>query len=356
MKKSLKKLVLFSLLSCFVSFQLSWAQNVTSLDLQITNGEAGLTISGISTNACTVQYATNVTGVNPWHYLTYFQATNDPAFFPDTNQLSANPRFYRVFAQALPGSVVPVTNMIWISPGIFAMGSPTNEAGRGSDETQYSATLTQGFYIGKFLVTQGDYLALMETNPSYYNTNDEDLSLPVEEVSWSDATNYCAQLTQQETTAGKLPAGWAYRLATEAEWEYACRAGTTTAVYYGNQLLSGMANFDGTEEYYSTTGFTNDPSGIYLNQTTTVGNYEPNAWGLFDMCGNVLEWCQDWYGPYPTGSATDPTGATTGSARVLRGGSYVHPGEDCRSAQRFSSGPTTSFANAGFRIVLAPSP
>jgi formylglycine-generating enzyme required for sulfatase activity len=356
MKKHLTKLLWFSLLSCLISSQPSLAQNVTSLNLQITNGEAALTISGISSNACTIQYTTNLTGVNPWHYLTYFQATNDPTLFPDTNQLAAVSFFYRVFAGQLPANVVPVTNMVWISPGSFTMGSPTNEADRVSDETQYPVTLTQGFYMGQFLVTQGDYLSLMQTNPSYYNTNDENLSLPVETVSWNDATNYCAQLTQQETTAGRLPAGWAYRLPTEAEWEYACRAGTITPFYYGNQLLSGMANFDGQWEYYSPTGSTNDPSGIFTDQTTIVGSYEPNAWGLFDMCGNVLEWCQDWYGPYPVGNSVDPIGAATGSAKVLRGGSYFHLAQYCRSAQRFSSGPTTSFANAGFRIVLAPSP
>jgi formylglycine-generating enzyme required for sulfatase activity len=196
----------------------------------------------------------------------------------------------------------------------------------------------------------------METNPSYYNTNYADLSLPVETVIWNDATNYCAQLTQRETTAGRLPAGWAYRLPTEAEWEYACRAGTITPFYYGNQLLSGMANFDGQYEYYSTTPMTSDSAGIFLNHTTEVGDYEPNGWGLFDMAGNVDEWCQDWYGSYPTGSATEPTGPSTGSARVLRGGSYFNFGQYCRSAQRFSSLPASSYADVGFRIVLAPTP
>jgi formylglycine-generating enzyme required for sulfatase activity len=356
MKKSFKKALLFSLLSCFVSFQPAFAQNITNLKLHITNGVPSLIISGISTNACTIQYSTNLTVVNPWHYLASFQATNDPAHFPDTNQLSAIPRFYRVFAQQLPAGVIPFTNMIWISPGTFTMGSPTNEAGRGSDESQYPVTLTQGFYIGKFLVTQGDYLELMQTNPSFYNTNNEDLSLPVEEVSWNDATNYCGRLTQQETTAGRLPAGWIYRLPTESEWEYAGRAGTTTALYYGNTLLSGMANFDGQWEYNSTNGLINNTNGVFINHTTIVGSYEANAWGLFDMCGNVDEWCQDWYGAYPTRPATDPSGAASGTGRVLRGGSYFDLGQYCRSAQRFSSGPTTAFANAGFRIILAPSP
>ena len=131
------------------------------------------------------------------------------------------------------------TNMVWIPPGTFVMGSPTNEAERDSDETQHTVTLTQGFYMGKYAVTQGEYLALMGSNPSYFTTHDyngnpirPDLNRPVEQVSWIDATNYCAHLTQQEQAAGRLPAGWVYRLPTESEWEYACRAGTTTAFHY----------------------------------------------------------------------------------------------------------------------------
>ena len=144
-----------------------------------------------------------------------------------------------------------IPNMAWIPCGTFVMGSPTSEAERNSDETQHTVTLTQGFYMGKYVVTQAEYLAVMGNNPSYFTTQDGngnpialDLNRPVELVSWDDATNYCAHLTQQEQAAGRLPAGWVYRLPTESEWEYACRAGTTTAFYCGSALRSGMANFN----------------------------------------------------------------------------------------------------------------
>jgi len=332
----------------------AWPQTSASLSLQFSNGYPRLGISGSVSNACTVQSSTNLTQINPWHYQTYFQLTNSHALFVDTNQPPSGLRFYRVFTQQLPTNVVPVTNMIWISPGTFTMGSPSNEALRGSDETQHTVTFSHGFYMGQYLVTQTNYQALTSNNPSFFTFLPQSTNRPVDSVEWSDATNYCALLTKQEQTAGRTPTNWVYRLPTESEWEYACRAGTTTAFYYGNDLLSGMANFDGTNEYDATIGTIYNPSGTYLQQTTVVGNYQPNAWGLFDMCGNVLEWCQDLYGPYPAGPVTDPQGATTGTDYVLRGGDWNAAGQYCRSAQRFNSSTTAFFV--GFRIVLAPSP
>jgi formylglycine-generating enzyme required for sulfatase activity len=211
--------------------------------------------------------------------------------------------------------------------------------------------------MGKYLVTQGNYLALIGSNPSYFTTNNgyaQNTNRPVEEVSWIDATNYCAQLNQQETLAGRLPAGWSYRLPTESEWEYACRAGTTTAFYYGNDLRSGMANFDGTQEYDSVQGTISNTNGIMLTNTVAVGSYEPNAWGLSDMCGNAEEWCLDWLGTYPAGNVTDPQGPATGFYRIIRGGGLEYPGVYCRSAFRGDIDPTSKFANTGFRLVLAP--
>ena len=122
-----------------------------------------------------------------------------------------------------------------------------------------------------------------------------ELRHPVEQVTWFDATNYCALLTERERLAGRLPEGYVYRLPTEAEWEYACRAGTTSAFHYGPALRSGMANFRGRYEYDSLVGTTENPAGIWLGRTTEVGSYAPNAWGLYDMHGNVWEWCQDWW-------------------------------------------------------------
>jgi formylglycine-generating enzyme required for sulfatase activity len=349
---------LFVAANCVLQIQPAFGQTPATVKLQITNGVSRLSVSGAASNACTIQFATNLAGVNPWHYLANFQATSSPALFSDTNSLFPS-RFYRAFTQLLPTNVVPATNMIWISPGTFTMGSPTNEALRGSDEIQHVVTLSRGFFMAKFPVKQADYLALTSTNPSFFSTNHgyaQNLNLPVEEVSWNDATNYCALLTQHEITGGRISSGWAYRLPTESEWEYACRAGTMTAFYYGSALRSGMANFDGQIEYDAKLGAINNPSGIFLDQPTGVGSYEANAWGLFDMCGNVCEWCQDWYGNYPAGPVTDPQGPATGSARVVRNNSYFAYAQFCRSAERFISNPTNTFGNVGFRVVLAPSP
>lgn len=193
-------------------------------------------------------------------------------------------------------------NLVWIPCGTFTMGSPDSEPARYSDEgPQTRVTISRGFWMGKYEVTQGEYLAVMGSNPSYFTTQDwfgnpisPDLSRPVEQVSWNDAVAYCAALTTRERSAGRLPAGYVYQLPTEAEWEYACRAGTTTPFYYGNELRSGMANFDGRYEYPPCGGVPlscYNPNGILLGRTTSVGSYAPNAWGLYDMHGNVWEWC-----------------------------------------------------------------
>jgi len=348
--------VTFCIMGAVLAFALH-AQTPPNLALQFSNDCAQITVAGTVSNACTVQFSTNLTQVNSWHFQTNFVLTSAQMQFCDSNQSAA--RFYRAFTQLLPTNVVPISNMVWISPGTFIMGSPTNEALRNSDETQHTVTLSRGFFMSKYLITQSDYMTLISTNPSFFTTNNgytQNLSRPVEEVSWINATNYCALLTQQEMLAGRLPAGWVYRLPTESEWEYACRAGTLTAVYYGNELLSGMANFNGQLEYDASTGTINNPSGTFLSQTTVVGSYEANPWGLFDMCGNLYQWCEDLYGSYPTGSVTDPQGATTGTTRVLRNNGWNAAGQYCRSAQRDDFDPTGTFANAGFRIVLAPSP
>ncbi len=245
----------------------------------------------------------------------------------------------------------------WIPPGAFTMGSPATEALRLSDEMQHVVTISKGFYIGKYPVTQGDYLAVVGRNPSYFNTNNGyalDLARPVEQVSWFDATNYCALRTAREQAAGLIPTNYAYRLPTESEWEYACRAGTTTAFYLGSSLHSGQANFNGQYEYDAAAGLIKDLNGIFLQRTSPVGSYAANAWGLYDMVGNVWEWCQDWYGAYPTGSVIDPPGPAAGSSRVVRGGYWNAEGRYCRSAQRHDSLPAAASNTTGFRVVLAP--
>jgi formylglycine-generating enzyme required for sulfatase activity len=246
--------------------------------------------------------------------------------------------------------------MIWVPPGTFLMGSPTSELERNTNEVQHSVTLTRGFFIGRYPVTQGNYRSLINTNPSYFNTNNGyvlDFSRPVEQVSWSDATNYCAKLTLQERNAGRIFPNWVYRLPTEAEWEYACRAGTTAPFYFGNSLTSGMANFYGQDGYVAGTGTVFSSNGVYLARTTAVGSYQPNSSGIFDMAGNVWEWCQDWFTNLTAGSATNPTGPASGEDRVLRGGAFNNNAKDCRSAARINDSPSDNANTIGFRVVLS---
>jgi len=280
-----------------------------------------------------------------------------------SNQADSANSASAVLTVLVPPPPSPSPRMVWIAPGTFVMGSPTSEALRYWDETQHTVTLTKGFYMGKYAVTQGEYLTLMGSNPSYFTTRDyngnpipPDLSRPVEQVSWNDATAYCAQLTAQEQAAGRLPAGWVYRLPTESEREYACRAGTTTAFNFGSGIHGGMANFYDYYEYDASIGdiIVENPAVPWLARTTSVGSYQPNAWGLHDMHGNVWEWCRDWYGNYPTGSVIDPQGPNSGSLRVIRGGCLSDYGRLCRSAFRNYFHPSRGYGDFGFRVVLAP--
>jgi formylglycine-generating enzyme required for sulfatase activity len=285
------------------------------------------------------------------------------AWDPDKGQYPG--RFYR--AAPAPTVPIPLLDYVKIPAGTFVMGSPPGEVVGWTaawGETQHTVTLTHDFYMSAYEVTQAKYLALMGYNPSFFTTQDfltnpipPDLQRPVDSVSWYDATNYCWQLTQSERAAGRLPQGWEYRLPTEAEWEYACRAGTTTTFTYGPALRSGMANFDGRGEYEGGVGASYNPDGIFLERTTAVGSYEANAFGLYDMHGNVWEWCLDRLGTYPTDypteSVTDPQGPSTGPGRVTRGGCLVNEAAYCRSATRGIANPAQGANTRGFRPVLA---
>ncbi len=247
-----------------------------------------------------------------------------------------------------PGSAITIDigggvgmELVWIPPGEFTMGSPASEAERSDDEgPQHRVTISRGFWMGKCEVTQEQYAQIMGENPSdFKGTN-----LPVEQVSWDDAQEFCRKLQ------GRLPremAGKTVGLPTEAEWEYACRAGTTTPFHYGDSLDASMANFDGNYPYER------GREGEYRKQTTSVGSFQPNNWGLYDMHGNVWEWCQDWKDDYPSGAITDPTGPDTGSRRVLRGGSWRNRARSCRSANRNIYGPGRRLNYIGFRCLLA---
>jgi len=221
---------------------------------------------------------------------------------------------------------------VYIPPGSFMMGSPTNESGRGFRETQHRVTLTKGFSMQTTEVTQGQWRAVMGSNPSQFrNCGDE---CPVEMVSWDDVQKFISKLNRKE-------GGSRYRLPTEAEWEYAARAGSTTRFCFGDEdsRLVEYARYD---------------VNLWGRSTHSVAQKKPNAWGLYDMHGNVWEWCQDWHGDYPSGSVTDPTGPSSGSNRVLRGGCCYGLAKDCRSAKRHRYKPVNSFSLLGFRLALSP--
>jgi len=207
--------------------------------------------------------------------------------------------------------------LVYIPAGSFMMGSPADAANRDNDDVQHRVTLTKGFYLGKYEVTQAQWVKIMGSNPSSFKGD----RLPVEQVSWDDSQNFCRQ-------AG-------FRLPTEAEWEYACRAGSTGA-YSGTGVLNEM-------------GWVRENSG---STTHPIGQKQPNAWGLYDMHGNVWEWCADWYGAYSAGDVIDPTGASKGSDHVLRGGSWFNVARLCRSTDRSGFGLGYRISLLGFRVVL----
>lgn len=235
--------------------------------------------------------------------------------------------------------IVPLV-LVKIKAGTFMMGSPEEESGRDKDETQHKVTLTKDYWLGKFEVTQAQYEAVMGFNPSLFKGG----SHPVEGVSWKAARDFCTELNRRY--AGKLPAGYKFDLPTEAQWEYACRAGTATALNNGKNLTSEYkcSNLDEVGWYNK-----NRNSKVHKE----VGQKRPNNWGVYDMHGNVSEWCRDWYGPY-TGSATDPKGPLSGWFRVSRGGWSGSYARDCRSAYRESHLPDFRFNNLGFRLALVP--
>jgi sulfatase modifying factor 1 len=206
--------------------------------------------------------------------------------------------------------------LIWCPPGGYV---------RGDGDSAHQVILTKGFYLGKYEVTQEQYEKVMSKNPSKFKGG----KLPVEMIIWNDAVAFCEELNKKE----RIPSGWKFALPTEAQWEYACRAGTTTAYSWGNNITPQFANYG--------------ESG--LNKTVEVGSYKANPWGFFDMHGNVWEWTADWHGAYPRSSVVDPRGPNDGSGRVPRGGSWGNGGSNLRSAHRFYS-PSHRSIYIGFRV------
>ena len=309
----------------------------------------GLNISGPVGVVYSIEYTEDPAQPSTagWHCLEFLQLPASPYLWIDKSAPATAQRFYR--ANELSG----LTNMVFITPGTFRMGSPDDEQGRWENEgPQTAVIISRGVWMGRHEVTQGEYLSVMATNPSYFNgvrgTNDygNDLNRPVENVLWEEAVAYCSRLTEIDQAAGRIPMGSAYRLPTEAEWEYACRAWTSTRFNFGED--PGETELSDYAWYLSNSSIRTQPVGLKL----------PNHWGLYDMHGNVNEWCLDTTAGtgtqgLPGGILLDPLESGEGNRHMLRGGSYWNIADHCRSANRGWQIDTRYEWN-GFRIALAP--
>ena len=311
----------------------------------------GLNIAGAVGSVHSVYYTTNLL-LQDWTLLTLLHLTNNPHLQVDSTAPALERRFYRSveiapmsFAQLqqLPDreqrffrAAMGLPEMVFINPGTLLMGSPASDTDRVADETpQTLVTLTRGFYLGRYEVTQAEYSKINGVNPGAFPSNP---NLPMEMVSWNDATTFCTRLTQREAAAGRLTPGWTYRLPTEAEWEYACRAGKTTRYSFGDDFNNASL------VQYAWYG------DIDTGRTHPVGTKLPNPWGLYDMHGNVWELCRDAM-TYTGGSVTNPVG--TGTAKTSRGGSWHSSAVRCRAATRNPYTTTNREPWVGFRVALA---
>lgn len=324
------------------------AENPPSLALRLTAPQPTLVLSGSAGAVYAIQSARDLSLSSPWANRTLVRILATNQIWIDAFALSTNQQFYRAVLVPPPAD----TNLVFIEPGTFKMGSPLPNT-LPDERPQTKVTITRGFWMGKFSVTQREYLSVAGINPSYFTPDNgygEDLTRPVEQVSWDDAANYCAALTQQELLAGHIPTNCAYRLPTEAEFEYAYRAGTTTMFPYGDD-----------QDYLSLTNY----EWFQVNSsrmTHPVGQKLSNPWGLYDMGGNVANWCSDWHGPLPGGSVVDPQGPANGvydqsgpgslPFRVARVSSW--DGADASSQCSFRSFYDDGFGdnNLGIRVVL----
>jgi formylglycine-generating enzyme len=235
--------------------------------------------------------------------------------------------------------------LCWCPPGKFTMGSPPGELQRRTSEDQVEVTLTRGFFTGKYEVTQGDWKRVAGALPGPLTAElPEGDDYPVGNVNFAEAEAFCQKLTERAHRSGELPEGWEFRLPTEAQWEYACRADTKTATAFGDKLSSKQANFKG-KPYNGT------ETGPSLGKAARVGSYPANAWGLHDMHGNTFEWCRDWYHNRLPGGIDPDLHDALASSRVRRGGAWSDDGWPCRSACRVPFEPERRADHIGFRVV-----
>ena len=306
---------------------------------------AGLSITGGGGTVYQIQYVVDLAQTNnpsAWRCLEFLQLPASPYLWADKSAPATGRRFYRAQVFSAP------TNMVFIPPGTFRMGSPSNELDRSDNEgPQTAVTISHGSWMGKYEVTQGEFLAVMGFNPSasapYQGAGDPNPTHPVYHTKWFDAVNYCTSLTQRERAAGRIATNSVYRLPTEAEWEYACRAGASDRrLSYGDD--PGYTNISKYAWVWPSDGSLPHRGGQLL----------PNLWGLYDMYGNLWEWCQDSWGDHlPGGITIDPQGPIpTNSLAVLRGGDF---GGCCpRSAIRLLIDPNNDNGSSGFRVLLVP--
>jgi formylglycine-generating enzyme len=265
------------------------------------------------------------------------------------------------FVGTRPGDqrVIGGLALCWCPAGRFVMGSPRNEPERRSGEDQVEVTISRGFWMAKFETTQGDWKRVMGALPGPLTKElPEGDDLPVGNVNFAEAETFCSTITLQQRPSGVVARDWEFRLPTEAQWEYACRAGTTTATAFGDSLSSKQANFKGKP-------YNGGEPGPSLNRAAPVGSYAPNAWGLHDMHGNTFEWCRDWYHSRLPGGVDPDLYLAEQSAtrsehgvisRARRGGCWADEGWPCRSAFRVRFEPDRRYDHIGFRVVLVNVP
>jgi len=349
-KKNMCKLTTVLFLACFLSLRLLGQAPSLQIDVVTQNDKKSLIIEWLNNPDAKYEVygASSISDAN-WEKL---------AELPQTDGVRGSyelPTQNGIFSQFFYISEIPVAptptedpftipglnlEMKPIPAGTFVMGSPNDEEGRDDVEgPQTTVTITKPFWLGKTEVTQSQWKVVMGNNPSWFKGDD----LPVEMIYWNDAAAFCEKLNEMKRDT--LPAGYRYTLPTEAQWEYACRAGTKTRFSYGNDTgYSQLGSYAWNKD--------NSPSKAH-----SVGEKLPNAWGLHDMHGNVWEWCLDWIGKYPGGSITDPQGPQSGpSHRVNRGGSWWYGARDCRSATRSGLRPDFASPDLGFRVALSSVP